>query len=644
MGCCQSNQTPLGKNTQLPFEPPQGEYLGEVGKEGSPFDLGTETKRVLEELKKLLEEEKGKVSEAEIKANQYKQYLGEPPKFGLEWPIHIQEFSRQKRPELTREIAQLKSISHETTFENERNQLKTRFQQEIDKQEALEKSLSELNDNRRKRHVEAVVEELKESNEAVQRDMEEWEKVLEELEEVRGEIPGILRKLEEVMEVEGKGVVTYTLDEEVTESVADQVVEQAVASALPPDESFSEIFDQASEDKDRLHTNALRKLYQRQREDVTECLPPQQVYSLCEEIIAAKAISDTESTYVSQSLDLFTVQYFLSRNPDAPVRTIVKFMNGIRKMKEDEEPFMQFYTALFGVFTEKPMPKAVVSLLPRISHYLTLFRQQGSDQRALEGPEPAVSLPFSDLVHITDVAELSYRLFEAGYQEYIGVLLEKICPDEVELVDYLHFILIHRMKSRNLDGISLFKYMTSTSSTLNFDDFSHGILTILQLNLSENAISTLFFAMKNKDRETVHRVDFIKFLRLWGYHRAVFGRKMMVCRCRVMSGLAEIYEEIREKVVMEVRKAFWRYQDEAEILPRIHLDSFLQGLNETRDYSKLISSLKKDKEQFTFQEIVTLLEKFQTEPYASRFYGKNEESRLEEEEIPKEIVKMLAKR
>jgi len=570
---------------------------------------------------------------AEAKLQEYRKLVGEPPLFGLEWPRHVQEWVRGRRTDLVAEIRTLAELRKDTVLQWEAD-LKTaaaRLGEEQRKEAAMEKEIPAISDSRRQNQAKTILAELQVTNAASQSTLEAATLLSTATTALLSSVPQLLSQFQAFLWIDSKAkaegigaideVLTYDVEGENVEVYVKEEVEEEVAAEVQ-EESFSMVFDQVAEDKDRTRENALRKLYQRQKEDITDYFAEEYIYEVMEAVIAAKAKADAESDYPAQSLDLFTLQYFLSLFPDSPIKAIVRLMNGLKALKEENRPFVDFYTGLFGVFTEKPLQKAVVTQLPFLSLSLTLFRQSGSDQRSLKGfPAPA-SPPLADLVHITDAAELIYRLLDETYQEGIGPALETLRPEKVAELDYVHFLLIHRMQYRDLDGISLFKYMAGANSSLTLADFHLGVRSTLKLTLSDAVLDQVYGFMRNPERETVHRVDFIKFLRLWVYHCSVFSREMMVERCRVLQALAQVYAEIRMKLVMDIRAVYRRFEDETGLLPRSELDLFLQSLGESRNLVRFQASIKRDKEKLDFQEVITLLERFQTQPYASAFFSK----------------------
>ena len=639
MGCCQSDQSSPSRPSTLPLEPPQSSshrlsISQQLLQAQAPTSALLLCQQLLEALQTQHSTAKSTIDTATAELEKYRELVGDPPLFGLEWPKHAQELIRGKREELLVQMKTLAVLRKETVLRWEQDKLaaEERVREEEGKEAELEKELESISDNRKKKQAKTILSELSVSNSIANATLETIHLTAAETLSLVNAVPSLLQQYQALLWIdpqakeEGIGcveeVMTYEIEGEEVEMFANEEIVEGEVAAEVQEEFFSTVFDQTAEDKDRVRDNALRKLYQRQKEDITDYYTENYIYELMEAIIAAKAKADAESDYPAQALDLFTIQYCLSLFPDSPIKGIVRLMNGINAMKGENMPFMEFYTKVFGVFTEKPLPKAVVAHLPFLSLSLTLFRQSGSDQRALEGGLLSPCPPLADLVHITDAAELLYRLLDETYQEGIGPAMELLRPEKVEELDYMHFILIHRMKYRDLDGISLFKYMCGAKSTLSNADFHIGIHSILKLTLSEAVLDLIYSAIKSPERETIHRVDFIKFLRLWAYHRAVFSRDMMVERCRVMQVLAGVYAEIRANLVMKIRVTYRNFEDETGLLPRSQLDSFLQSLGETRDLVRLQGSIKRDKEKLDFQEVITLLERFQTQPYASAFFSK----------------------
>lgn len=622
----------------MPLEPPQSttrplSISQQLLQAQPPTSIQLQCQQLLEALQSQHHTAESTLEAAEAKLQEYRKLVGEPPLFGLEWPRHVQEWVRGRRTDLVAEIRTLAELRKDTVLQWEAD-LKTaaaRLGEEQRKEAAMEKEIPAISDSRRQNQAKTILAELQVTNAASQSTLEAATLLSTVTTALLSSVPQLLSQFQAFLWIDSKAkaegigaideVLTYDVEGENVEVYVKEEVEGEVAAEVQ-EESFSMVFDQVAEDKDRTRENALRKLYQRQREDITDYFAEEYIYEVMEAVIAAKAKADAESDYPAQSLDLFTLQYFLSLFPDSPIKAIVRLMNGLKALKEENRPFVDFYTGLFGVFTEKPLQKAVVTQLPFLSLSLTLFRQSGSDQRSLKGfPVPA-SPPLADLVHITDAAELIYRLLDETYQEGIGPALETLRPEKVAELDYVHFLLIHRMKYRDLDGISLFKYMAGANSSLTLADFHLGVRSTLKLTLSDAVLDQVYGFMRNPERETVHRVDFIKFLRLWVYHCSVFSREMMVERCRVLQALAQVYAEIRMKLVMDIRAVYRRFEDETGLLPLSELDLFLQSLGESRNLVRFQASIKRDKEKLDFQEVITLLERFQTQPYASAFFSK----------------------
>ena len=638
MGCCQSDQSSSSRPSSMPLEPPQSttrplSISQQLLQAQPPTSIQLQCQQLLEALQSQHHTAESTLEAAEAKLQEYRKLVGEPPLFGLEWPRHVQEWVRGRRTDLVAEIRTLAELRKDTVLQWEAD-LKTaaaRLGEEQRKEAAMEKEIPAISDSRRQNQAKTILAELQVTNAASQSTLEAATLLSTVTTALLSSVPQLLSQFQAFLWIDSKAkaegigaideVLTYDVEGENVEVYVKEEVEGEVAAEVQ-EESFSMVFDQVAEDKDRTRENALRKLYQRQREDITDYFAEEYIYEVMEAVIAAKAKADAESDYPAQSLDLFTLQYFLSLFPDSPIKAIVRLMNGLKALKEENRPFVDFYTGLFGVFTEKPLQKAVVTQLPFLSLSLTLFRQSGSDQRSLKGfPVPA-SPPLADLVHITDAAELIYRLLDETYQEGIGPALETLRPEKVAELDYVHFLLIHRMKYRDLDGISLFKYMAGANSSLTLADFHLGVRSTLKLTLSDAVLDQVYGFMRNPERETVHRVDFIKFLRLWVYHCSVFSREMMVERCRVLQALAQVYAEIRMKLVMDIRAVYRRFEDETGLLPLSELDLFLQSLGESRNLVRFQASIKRDKEKLDFQEVITLLERFQTQPYASAFFSK----------------------
>lgn len=639
MGCCESDQSSPSRPSSLPLEPPQStprplSISQQLLQAQPPTSIQLQCQQLLEALQGQYNTAKTTLETAATQLEEYRKLLGPPPLFGLDWPRHVQEWVKERRTQLVAEIRTLAELRKDTVlrWEADLQAAEERLREEQQKEADMEKEIPAISDSRRQNQVKTMHLELQVTNAAAQSSLEAATLIATDTTALLSSVSQLLSQFQDILWIdprakeEGIGAIEEVLmwdieGEDVEMDMKEEEVEGEVA-AEAQEESFSMVFDQIAEDKDRLRENALRKLYQRQREDITDYFAEDYIYEVMEAVIVAKAKADAESCYPAQCLDLFTLQFFLALHPDCPVKALVRLMNGLRVMEEEKRPFVEFYTGLFGVFTEKPMPKAVVTQLPFLSLSLTLFRQSGSDQRALEGCLAPACPPLADLVHITDAAELIYRLLDETFQEGIGPALESLRPEKATELDYLHFLLIHRMKYRDLDGISLFKYMAGANSILTLADFHQGVRSTLKLALSDSALDLMYGKMKSCERETVHRVDFIKFLRLWRYHLAVFSREMMVERCRVLQALADIYTEIRARLVMKIRAVYQQFEDETGLLPRIKLGLFLQSLGESRDLVRLQASIKRDKEKLDFQEVITLLERFQTQPYAAAFFSK----------------------
>ena len=343
----------------------------------------------------------------------------------------------------------------------------------------------------------------------------------------------------------------------------------------------------------------------------------------------------------TQPLDTstLTVSYFLATHPHDSAVALSRFRTGLAQMRTDKAPYSDFIAAVLNIGSPMPYPAAIIAQLPCFVHF---FDQIIQNEDKFRPKNQRQNSNLGKKLHLNHLIDLVSPLFDSKSDLFYGEFLERLHPSRVKYSDFLHFLLIHHMKSIPLDGISLFKQV-SEDNILDFDEFEYGVRHFLQWGIPADSLQTLFSMMQNPDSGLIFRLDFIRFLRLQLYVENVENNDFEVTKMQVLEAFVEICVLKRKENLNNLIGKIREIGGNPQLISLQIAQKVMKSLGENRDISTIFEE-KIGAEGVNFEGFVSIVEKHGFKISEKNYFntGFRMDRKPELTEVPYEVSAFLA--